>query len=417
MYKLQKYNGISTKYTCPHCGRSRCFVRYVDEEGNSLAPNVGRCDHESSCGYHYTPKQFFADHPDQKPGRDWRYEPIVCHSAARSVIPSERSESSVSHYVIPSVASVSPLFTIPEDIVARSVRQNHDSHLITFLRTFLDPVVIEGLIDEYRIGVTKSHGTIFFQIDVQGRCRTGKIMLYNPEDGHRVKDPEVPGRITWVHSVMKQAGMLPEGWELSQCLFGEHLLAAYPEKPVALVESEKTALICAGLMPRYLWLATGGKSQLNPERLAVLAGRKVIAFPDVDAFEVWQEKLSSLSSRACREISGLSSRACREISSPQWDITVSPLLQQSATPEDFANHIDIADWLLRTCHPERSEGSHVLPSGVEESPSSKCRPFLLASRFLNPENADAVEALIGELDLEFMGAEKLREDTPGHAPQ
>ena len=30
------------------------------------------------------------------------------------------------------------------------------------------------------------------------------------------------------------------------------------------------------------------------------------------------------------------------------DITVSPILQQNATPEDLANHIDIADWLIRT---------------------------------------------------------------------
>ena len=395
MYNLQKYSGMRSRFTCPNCGKPHCFVRYVDENGDMLHESVGRCNHESSCGYHYTPKQFFADHPDQKPGKDWRYDrvPVMAGSDRPSLPRHARPDraSPPCH----SEAKPKNLFTIPDDIVIRSVRFNQDSHLITFLRTILEPVVIEDLIDEYQIGVTKSQGTIFFQIDVQGRCRTGKIMLYNPEDGHRVKDPDVPSRITWVHSVMKQAGMLPKEWELTQCLFGEHLLPVYPDKPVALVESEKTAVICAGLMPKYLWVATGGKSQLNPDRLAVLAGRKVIAFPDVDAFEVWQEKLSALSSRACREIS-----------SPKLDITVSPLLQQEATTEDFASHIDIADWLIRT-------------RGVTPGPdrASHSRPFLLASRFLNPENADAVEALIGELDIEFMGAEKLREDTPGHAPQ
>ena len=272
----------------------------------------------------------------------------------------------------------------------RSVRQNYDSHLITFLRTFLDPIIIEDLIAEYRIGVTRSKATIFFQIDAQNRCRTGKIMLYNPEDGHRVKDPNVPGRITWVHSMMKQAGMLPKDWELAQCLFGEHMLPLYPDKPVALVESEKTSIICAALMPKYLWLATGGKSQLN-ERLNVLRGRKVIAFPDVDGFDEWTKKLSALEGQ---------------------DIIVSPLLQQEATPEDFANHIDIADWLIRTrcpslCHSERSP-----QGGVEESPSKKSLAFLRAARFLNPENQAAVEALIDDLDLEFMGAEKVPEEEP-----
>ena len=202
MYNLQKYRGISSRYTCPSCGRPRCFTRYVDEEGKPLHETVGRCDHESSCGYHYTPKQFFADHPDLKPGKDWREE-------RPAWLDKEKPKE---------------LCVIPDSIVTRSVRYNYDSDLLTFLRTVIDPVVLEGLIDDYRISVTKSRATIFFQIDVQGRCRTGKIMMYNPETGHRIKDPDVPGRVTWVHSMMKKAGKLPANWELSQCLFGEHLL-------------------------------------------------------------------------------------------------------------------------------------------------------------------------------------------------
>ena len=27
---------------------------------------VGRCNHESGCGYHYTPKQYFIDNPVEK---------------------------------------------------------------------------------------------------------------------------------------------------------------------------------------------------------------------------------------------------------------------------------------------------------------------------------------------------------------
>lgn len=58
---------------------------------------------------------------------------------------------------------------------------------------------------------------------------------------------------------MKYSDALPQEWELPQCLFGEHLLKKYPNKTVALVESEKTAIICSALMPDYIWLATGGK--------------------------------------------------------------------------------------------------------------------------------------------------------------
>lgn len=352
MYNLQKYRGINSRYTCPQCGQKHCFTRYVDENGKKLDDSVGRCDHESSCGYHYTPKQFFADHPDQKTTKDWREDRPAWLDQVK---PKE-------------------LFFLPDDIVTRSIRFNYDSHLITFLRTILDGVVIEGLIDEYRIGVTKSKATIFFQTDILGRCRTGKIMLYDPETGHRVKDPKVPGRVTWVHTMMKHAGMLPANWELSQCLFGEHLLARYPDKPVGLVESEKTAVIAAGLMPQYIWLATGGKSAVN-ERLKVLKGRKVIAFPDVDGFQEWTEKLTTFE--------GL-------------DITVSPLLQQNATPEDLEAHIDIADWLIRY-HSGQSQ----------ESPAMKSRAFILASRFLSPEHNEELEAIIHDLELEFWGAIKI----------
>ena len=61
---LQKYRPGS-KTTCPNCGKSRCFVRYIDEQGSISFPgNVGKCDHENSCGYHYTPKEYFKDNPD-----------------------------------------------------------------------------------------------------------------------------------------------------------------------------------------------------------------------------------------------------------------------------------------------------------------------------------------------------------------
>ena len=58
-FHLQKYKPGS-KGTCPNCKKPRCFVRYVDEQGIIEFPNtVGRCDHENSCGYHYTPKDYF----------------------------------------------------------------------------------------------------------------------------------------------------------------------------------------------------------------------------------------------------------------------------------------------------------------------------------------------------------------------
>ncbi|MDD4032825.1 MAG: DUF6371 domain-containing protein, partial [Bacteroidales bacterium] len=260
-----------------------------------------------------------------------------------------------------------------------------------------------SIVKEYLIGVTKRRDVIFYQIDTQGRCRTGKIMKYDSKTGHRIKDEGTGGRITWVHSVLKQSrdpGLrLPEDWELTQCLFGEHLLRQYPRKNVALVESEKTAVICSSFWPEYIWLATGGKSQLN-DRLQVLRGRKVVAFPDVDGFSEWKEKLS--------QVRGL-------------DITVSDVLEKEASFEDRAKHVDIADLLIRQHRKE-----HIAITPVERYEDPRMHPTFLKLKGLvggydmdllaGVDNIKELEdvgyleelaLLVNELDLEVEGVKKV----------
>lgn len=84
--------------------------------------------------------------------------------------------------------------------------------------------------------------TVFWQMDYQNRVRTGKIMLYNPATGKRIKEPY--NHVTWVHSILHK-----EDYNLKQCFFGEHLLPEDKSRPVALVESEKTAIIASYYLP------------------------------------------------------------------------------------------------------------------------------------------------------------------------
>lgn len=146
---------------------------------------------------------------------------------------------------------------------------------------------------------------------------------------------------------------------------------------VALIECEKTAIICASLMPRFLWLATGGKSQIN-DRLLVLKGRRVLAFPDIDGYNEWERKLAEY---------------------PELAVTISPVLQQNSTKEDRDAHIDIADWLIR-----------YLFDAAPEDAWKRNAEFLKAVEFLSPENQEEVGRLIQDLDLVFLGAEKVEED-------
>ena len=312
-YTLQKYTNPSSRHTCPACGRQRCFTLYVDPDTNPLHETVGRCDHESSCGYHRTPRQYFHDHPEHR---------HHCHPERTTVIPSERSESrNLHHDRHPRPDRASPGI-IPQNLIPPPSATNH---LISYLKTMIPSSAIDRIITDYRLASTPDQAIIFLQIDQDNQCRTGKIMQYNPKTGHRIKDPDKPGRINWLHSILKRRKQLPPDWQLTQCLFGEHLLPHHPDKTVALVESEKTAIICSAMMPQYLWLATGGKSGLTSERLNSLKGRKIIVFPDIDAFKDWQQKIFTF---------------------PHLDIRISRLLEDNATPADRAAHIDLADWII-----------------------------------------------------------------------
>ena len=302
-YTLQKYTNPSSRHTCPACGRQRCFTLYVDPDANPLHETVGRCDHESSCGYHRTPRQYFHDHPEHR---------HHCHP--------ERSEGSFTRHARPDRASPG---IIPQNLIPPPSAANH---LITYLSTMLPSSAIDRIIADYRLASTPDQAIIFLQIDQDNQCRTGKIMQYDPATGHRIKDPDKPGRINWLHSILKRRKQLPPDWQLTQCLFGEHLLPQHQDKTVALVESEKTAIICSAMMPQYLWLATGGKSGLTSERLSSLKGRKIIVFPDIDAFKDWQQKIFTF---------------------PHLDIRISRLLEDNATPADRAAHIDLADWIIQ----------------------------------------------------------------------
>lgn len=49
---------------CPKCERKACFTRHIDEQGEITFPShAGKCDHENSCGCHFTPKDYFKDNP------------------------------------------------------------------------------------------------------------------------------------------------------------------------------------------------------------------------------------------------------------------------------------------------------------------------------------------------------------------
>lgn len=154
---------------------------------------------------------------------------------------------------------------------------------------------LQRILWEYCVGRWTDGRVVFWQIDEQGRPRGGKLMRY-ANNGKRMKD-ENPG---WMHN---QAGIREhcdlEHHSYQSTLFGMHLLKRYPDATVNIVESEKTALICAnayGDTERNLWMACGGLKFLKIESLQPLIeqGRRVWLWPDKDGVDEWKEKVGHL---------------------------------------------------------------------------------------------------------------------------
>jgi hypothetical protein len=199
-----------------------------------------------------------------------------------------------------------PTLYLPKSMVDLTMRRDSTFH--RWLRSLpwsSDAAArLDVVIDEYHVGATKQGFVVFWQIDETGDgVRTGHCMRYH-EDGHRCKERGY--NVDWIDAMLKRETLhTPEGdvprysqyqedkVECRKTLFGMHLLDKYPNAEVHIVESEKTALICAiyfGNSAKDVWMACAGKWNLTEERLApIIKRRRQIALhPDKDGREEWQ---------------------------------------------------------------------------------------------------------------------------------
>ena len=327
-FQLQKYTpGRNNKLRCPACGRGKSLVKYIDTEGRITFPDhVGKCDRESKCGYHYTPKDYYREHPEAKEA----LQDGEVFADSRSHVPD----------IVRRKEPVEPSY-IPTDLMEKTIGHYPLNPLFLYLTTVFGKEKTEGLFALYRVGTSKkwNGAAVFWQIDTNGKVRAGKIMGYDSMSGHRIKKPF--NHVGWVHTELR----LPD-FNLKQCLFGEHLLPCYQTTPIMIVESEKTAIIGAGFVPQYLWLATGGMNGcFKQECLEPLRGRSVTLMPDLGATEKWREKIA------------LFSTICKEV-------TICDELERMATDEQRAAGLDIGDFLLM--EPTKRQ---ILQSMIERNPA------------------------------------------------
>lgn len=286
----------SSKIRCPKCGRDKKLVRYIDNDTGEIMPDIyGRCDRETECGYHKYPETLS------------NFSSYVVNVAHNKTV-----KKVIKH---PSYIS--------ERIMVLSIR-NYENNLFTGLLNHINYDNLNLLFKKYKIGTSKhwKNATVFWQIDKKGFIRTGKVMLYDSLTAKRMKT-NGKSFTTWVHSLLKI-----KNFNLEQCLFGEHLLEIDKNsKPVAIVESEKTAVVCSHYFQDFTWLATGSLNGISEAKFRVLEGRDIILYPDVKCYAKWKKKMEILAKII-----------------PFKSFKVSRVLENFASHESY-NGLDLADFL------------------------------------------------------------------------
>lgn len=252
-----RFDESSKKFNCPQCGKKR-FVKYVETEtGHYTDSKYGRCDRQDSCGYKLYP-----------------------------------NDNSIVNYNYIAPKLIEPSF-IEKEIFQATLCKYELNPLATYLINHYNKDEVNDTINKYKVGTSKMYNgaTIFWQMDNTGKIRTGKIMAYDITTGKRIKDKYIIP-ITWVHYKLKK----PKE-SIRQCLFGLHLLNDNI-KQVAIVESEKTAIIMSIESPNYTWMSTGSLQGFKYEYLAPLKGTAIIAFPDKGGYAQWQKTAEKLNEKS-----------------------------------------------------------------------------------------------------------------------
>lgn len=254
-YHLQKYTGRESRHTCPRCGRSQSFSLYVDADNRPAGMQYGRCNH-AQCGYILYPNGIA---PQAEPIPENKKTQIYYTKSDIKAYRRDAMQNALCQYL-------APRFYLP---------------------------YFDRVLRDYCVG-SVDNAIIFWQIDARFNIHRGKVMYYRA-DGHRVKltrkDGSEYGRVKMMWQFLNR----DRDNEPEMCYYGEHLATLYPDKPIALVESEKTALVMSYFYPKFIWIATLSLNNFQAYRLSFIKDRPTIVFPDCDGYAKWLAKAEAIS--------------------------------------------------------------------------------------------------------------------------
>ena len=243
---------------CPLC-KNNSFKHFIYNEGDiQIGEYVGFCLNKD-CSYCLLPEEFFA----------YRSQ-LVYQSGNSDLINlglkmSERGDMDyyISRYWATGLTC--------------------DNNLFNYLSRYFDKDQIEKIFNLYKVQTSVfdkwKNACIFWRINRDGRKLAYKLIQFRIDDeraGHR--DPKV--------SILQHSLVDNESGK-RYCLFGLHLLnnPDNQNKPICIVESEKTAIIASIVYPDGLWLSTGSSRYLNKMNISDIPEEmknNIILFPDPD---------------------------------------------------------------------------------------------------------------------------------------
>ena len=234
-FKLEKNK---KKGKCPQCGANNTFRFFEGFHGDF---SYGRCDRENSCGFYRLPDM--KDHPDYVP-------------------PKRKAEPEKTILYL-------------DDKACSKLIEDQSSNFHTFC---IGLGISKEHLKKWMVG-SENGKTVFFFKTFDGKFVNRKTGNYGT-DGKRIK---------------RQAGV-DDFYSLQQptdgkgkyvlCLYGEHQLLG--QRPVVIVESEKTAIIASFFYPELNWVACGSASGLSDgtggtnNRINAILGREVWWLCDAD---------------------------------------------------------------------------------------------------------------------------------------
>jgi hypothetical protein len=265
---------------CPMCGKKGKFSACKDKSTGQLAPlEYGIC---SSCGKYKLPPENYLS------------------GGSSSTI---YEDETIAYYEAD---------TIDPSLAERFYHSTVNNTFVTCLENIFGAEKVKRAVELYHIGRFDDNGIVFPYYYTDSHLCSAKIIFYD-NNLHRIRDGK-KSFPRWLHNLKytNDAGVLydyndydieingtdcietPSPFDLKLSLFGHNQIINHREKPICLVESEKTALIMSIVMPNFIWVASGGKTLIQDYKFNYFTGRKCYAFPDLspddNVYKYWSDK-------------------------------------------------------------------------------------------------------------------------------